>query len=100
MQKFFKNLKEKIRLNLFPEPKEIQSVYKGRVIIFTVDKVEGNTVLYAIDFGRTIYVKGIDSSDEISNWLDDISLDKFSVEVMSLGALRITQRKGGDLKWK
>jgi len=97
LKKFFKDLRKKFRAYLFPEPEpeEIQSVYKGRTIIFTVDKVEGNTVLYAIDFGKTFHVTKVGTSDENSDWLNNISLDKWSIECISLGALRITQRKGG-----
>jgi len=93
LKKFFKDLRKKMRAYLFSRVPENQSIYKGRVIIFTVDKVEGNAVLYAIDFGKTFFVKVIRTSDEISNWLDNVSLDKFEIVCVSLGALRITPRK-------
>ena len=95
LQKLIKNLREKIRLKIFPEPKEIKSVYEGRVVIFTIDKVEGTPVAYAIDIGKTFHVIGLSKYAEINDWIDDIALDKFSVDPVHLRALRITQRKGG-----
>lgn len=84
---FFEDLRKKIGIYFYPE-----KIQPSRALIFTVDKIDGNTVCYAIDFGKTFYIVGMDTSDEFSKVVD---MDKYLVESVNLEALRITQRREG-----
>jgi len=72
--------------------KDKKTFLDRRALIFIIDKVTGDKICYAFDFGKTFFLEGIYVTEEFSK---GINMKKYQVKQVKINALEIIQIKEG-----